>query len=113
MTENGGRAPLAPSADGRDTRTGRFLPGNRAGRGNPQARRVAALRATLLRAVTREDRAAAVQALIDKAKDGDVAAIREVLDRCIGRADRAHDQADDDRKVQFIVTMPEARERLF
>jgi hypothetical protein len=81
-----GSEPLAPSGDGRDGRTGRFLPGNRAGRGNPQARRVAALRATLLREVTAGDLRAAVRALIDKATGGDVAAIRELLDRCIGRA---------------------------
>jgi hypothetical protein len=81
-----GSEPLAPSGDGRDGRTGRFLPGNRAGRGNPQAGRVAALRAALLREVTGGDLRAAVRALIDKATGGDVAAIRELLDRCIGRA---------------------------
>jgi hypothetical protein len=82
----GSGGPLAPSGDGRDGRTGRFLRGNRAGRGNPQARRVAALRAALLREVTGGDLRAAVRALIDKATGGDVAAIRELLDRCIGRA---------------------------
>ena len=80
-----GAGPEAPSADGRDGRTGRFLAGNRAGRGNPQARRVAALRAVLLREVTGDDLRAVVRALIDKAKRGDVAAIREVLDRAVGK----------------------------
>ena len=73
-TNSGQGGPLDPSADGRDAGSGRFLPGNRAGRGNPQARRVAALRATLLQTVTPDDLTAVVRALIDKAKGGDVAA---------------------------------------
>jgi hypothetical protein len=78
--------PLAPSGDGgHDPVTGRFQPGNPGGRGNPFAKRVAALRSALLDAVTPEDIAAAVRALIDRAKAGDVAAIRELLDRCIGK----------------------------
>ena len=78
----------------------------------PQARRMAASRATLLRAVTREDMAAVVQALIDKAKDGDVAAIREVLDRTVGKTGPA--PADDygGQGVVFQLCMPEARERI-
>ena len=83
---DGDAGPLARSDDGRDTQSGRFLPGNRQGRGNPKARRVARLRATLLRTVTPDDVAAAVRALIDRAKAGDVAAIRELLDRCVGKA---------------------------
>lgn len=73
------------SAVAHDTRTGRFLPGNPGGRGNPFAKRVAVLRSALLEAVTPEDIAAVVRALIDKAKSGDVAAIRELIDRCIGK----------------------------
>jgi cobalamin biosynthesis protein CobD/CbiB len=37
-------------------------------------------------AVTPEDMAAIARALIDKAKTGDVAAARELLDRIIGRS---------------------------
>ncbi len=46
---------------------------------------MAALRSALLDAVTPEDIADAVRALIERAKAGDVAAIRELLDRCIGK----------------------------
>lgn len=78
--------PLAPSGDGgHDPSTGRFTPGNPGGRGNPFAKRVAALRSALLDAVTPDDIAAAARALIAKAKSGDVPAIRELLDRCIGK----------------------------
>ncbi len=90
MSDGGERGivgPLHPSGDGRDERTGQFLPGNAGGKGNPHARHVAALRSALIGAVTPEDVAAAVRALIDKAKAGDVAAIRELLDRCIGKAE--------------------------
>ncbi len=83
---NGFTAPTAQSGGGdRDPHSGRFLPGNPGGRGNPFAKRVAALRSALLDAVTPDDIAAAVRALIEKAKAGDVAAIRELLDRCIGK----------------------------
>jgi hypothetical protein len=84
--------PLAPSGDGeprpevidRDP-LGRFAPGNRAGRGNPHAARVSALRSALLDAVTPDDLRAVVAALVDRAKGGDVAAARELLDRAIGK----------------------------
>lgn len=86
-------APIAPDVDGevaalkgRDGH-GRFAKGNRISRGNPLARRVARLRAALVRAVTPEDIAAVVEALIEKARSGDVAAARELLDRTLGKPD--------------------------
>src|SRR5688572_27225584 len=88
--------PLATVVDGgRDTR-GRFTPGNTLARGNPFARQVADLRAAMIRAVTPADLAAIVAALVDKAKAGDVVAIREVLDRCIGKATPAVIPTEDD-----------------
>ena len=43
--------PLSPAGDGasmeRDARTGRFAAGNQVGKGNPFAKRVAALRSAL------------------------------------------------------------------
>jgi len=74
-----------PSAKGRDERTGRFLPGYQSGPGNPHARQVARLRSELLRAVTAEDLHAIVRALIKRARGGDVAAARELLDRTLGK----------------------------
>lgn len=76
--------PSDPFADGRDSR-GRFAKGNAGGPGNPHARRVAALRTTLIREVTRDDIRAIVRKLIEQAKDGDIQAAREVLTRVLGR----------------------------
>ena len=61
---------------GRDSRTGRFLPGNRGGPGNPHARRVAKLRSTLLRAVSADDVRGIVQGLVNSAKAGNVPAAK-------------------------------------
>lgn len=64
---------------------GRFAPGNRGGPGNPHAATVAKLRAAILAAVTPEDIGAIIRALVHRAKGGDMAAIRELLDRAIGK----------------------------
>lgn len=69
----------------RDAR-GRFGPGNRIGRGNPQLRRVARLRAELLRAITPEDIRAIFKSMLRAAIEGDTVAAREILDRTIGKA---------------------------
>src|SRR5262245_45165203 len=77
--------PLNSAADARDAK-GRFAVGNKAGRGNPLNRHAHRLRYALLAAVKREDIREVVRALVEKAKGGDVAAIKELLDRCLGRA---------------------------
>jgi hypothetical protein len=94
-------SPDGPDGDGRDASTGRFVVGNRAGRGNPLAARVAALRKALFDAITEEDIAAAVKALVTQAKNGDVAAIRELLDRCIGKPGRVDD--DGAPEADFVI----------
>lgn len=78
---------MLPSQNGGNGRGshGRFLAGNAGGPGNPYARRVARLRSALLDAVTDDDLRAIVKVLVDRAKGGDLAAIREVLDRMVGR----------------------------
>jgi hypothetical protein len=70
----GGRAP-----------NGRFCKGNAGGPGNPFARQVAAMRQEFMKAVTAEDMAAIARALIDKAKEGDTAAARIVLQYTLGK----------------------------
>lgn len=77
-------APSTNGANGRDAR-GRFAVGNAGGPGNPHAARVGQLRAALLDAVTPADVRAIVSALVEQAKAGDVRAIREVLDRTLGK----------------------------
>jgi hypothetical protein len=72
------------ASSGRDAR-GRFTANNKGGPGNPFARRVAALRQTLLDTVTPEDLQAIVARLIEAARQGDVAAARLVLIYTVGK----------------------------
>ena len=76
----------APSTNGSNGRAtgGRFAPGNKGGPGNPHARRVARLRAVLLKTVKPADLREVVAALLTQAKGGDVASIRELLQRLLG-----------------------------
>ncbi len=76
--------PINPFANGRDV-TGRFAPGNAGGPGNPYARQVAALRAAMMEAVSPADLRAVVSKLLELAKGGNVTAIREVLERTLGK----------------------------
>lgn len=64
---------------------GTFAKGNAGGPGNPRARQTARLREEMLGAVKLTDMRKIVQALVERAKGGDVAAAREVLDRCVGK----------------------------
>jgi hypothetical protein len=87
--ENGGgtvatAAPVPPPANGRDA-GGRFAKGNVGGPGNPFARRVAALRQALLRAVTEEDVQDVAGRLLELARVGDVAAMKLPLGYVLGR----------------------------
>ncbi len=64
---------------------GRFGPGNRLGRGNPIAGRAAKIRAVLLKKVTPKVASQIADELIEQAVAGDLAAIKELLDRTIGK----------------------------
>ena len=77
-------SPVSNGANGRDS-AGRFSPGCRGGPGNPHARRVAELRATLFDTVTVDDFRAIVGKVVERAKSGDLAAIKELLDRLLGK----------------------------
>ncbi len=71
-------------AAGRDGQ-GRFAAGNPGGPGNTSARRVAQLRRRLLSRITDEEMDAVFDKLIELAKDGDLAAIKLVLQYTIGK----------------------------
>jgi len=73
------------ASNGRDER-GRFVGGNSCGKGNPHAKRVARLRASLLEAVTPADVRAVVRTLVAQAKSGDVMAAKVLLERVFGPA---------------------------
>jgi len=74
----------APTFDGRDA-SGRFAPGNRGGPGNPHAKKVAKLRSALFETVTEDDMKAVAAKLVEMARAGELPAIRELLERTLGR----------------------------
>jgi hypothetical protein len=64
---------------------GRFAAGNSGGPGNPHAQHVGRLRSALLSAITPQDMEAIVARLVELAKAGEMPAIRELLDRVLGK----------------------------
>jgi hypothetical protein len=86
--------PTSPPAekpqDNRDER-GRFAAGNRGGPGNPFARQTAALRRALVNAVTETDITDIAAALLDRARQGDVAACKLVFSYTLGKPAPAAD----------------------
>lgn len=72
------------SGEGRDTK-GRFVQGNKLGRGNPLCKQVAAWRATLAGVVTTEDVADVIGVLTGAAKKGEPWAVVEFLNRTLGK----------------------------
>lgn len=75
----------SPFGDGGRATDGRFTSGNRGGPGNPLAGKISKLRAALVAAVTEDDIHEIARSLIATAKGGDVRAVKELLDRTIGR----------------------------
>lgn len=83
--------PFANGRSGHGTASrgpgGRFLPGNRAavGRGNPHAAQVNAWRRALAETVSDDDLHAVIVKLVECAQDGQPWAVKELLDRCLGK----------------------------
>ena len=84
-----GAAP-AP-AEGRDSSSGRFVAGNRYGKGNPHARRMAALRQAFLSSATEERLKELGEKLLAAALAGDWVAAKLYLGFVIGRPGPAVD----------------------
>jgi len=78
--------PPANGDNGRDENTGRFLPGNSCSPGNPFTGKVMRLKTALLDAVDEQDLQDVIATLVHKARDGDVAAAKVLLDRMLGPA---------------------------
>ena len=78
---------IPPSQNGSNGRgpDGRFVAGNSGGPGNPLASKVHRLRSLIHQCVTEEDFRQVIAKLLELAKDGDLAAIRELLDRMMGK----------------------------
>lgn len=77
---------MTPSPNGENGRAGngQFAPGWKGGPGNPHGKRTARLRAEMLRCVRPSDLREIVAVLVSQAKKGDLAAVREVLNRVLG-----------------------------
>ena len=97
---------MKPSRNGR-TAKGRFAQGNPGGPGNPYARRVAAFRAVLLDAVTEADLKAVARSLVARAKAGEVPAIRELLDRLIGKVGDREPEDQGPPVIQVVTGLPD------
>ena len=100
----------SPADDNGRSHNGQFAAGNSIGKGNPHHKSVAKLRSALLESVTADDMKAVVGKLVTMAKDGDLAAIRELFDRLLGKPMAAV-------QVEFgggcdALTPEESRERL-
>lgn len=96
--------------EGRD-RNGRFARGNSGGPGNPFARRVAQLRAVMMETVSDDDMRAVVQTLLTLAKSGDVAAIKLLLDRLLGRVGAMEEDGGEDVREAFLEEVCKLRQR--
>lgn len=70
--------------DGNRNEHGRFIKGNRAGKGRPIGSRVDALRRALIEAVTADDIREIISAVITQAKNGDLNAAKLVLNQVLG-----------------------------
>src|SRR5205807_6334921 len=68
--------PTSVESNGERDANGRFAKGNRGGPGNPFARRLAAMRRTLLSVVSEDDLENAARKVIEQARQGDLVAIK-------------------------------------
>ena len=94
--------------NGRDDR-GRFTDGNSGGPGNPHGGTVARMRAALLEGVTEDDLREIVAVLVEKAKAGDARAIRELLDRVLGRPCQALEVQAREGGTEIKLTVVDGR----
>jgi hypothetical protein len=97
-------------AEGRDI-AGRFTKGNAAAAGhrNPNARRVQQFYNAFIRSVSVSDIKFVVRKLIKKARSGDLAAIRELLDRTVGKTQKIAlelQNEDETKVIRFSFAPP-------
>ncbi len=83
-----GEAPPSAGENGRDA-SGRFAKGNAGGPGNPFGRLMAQLRSAFCRRISQEEIELVAETLLERAKAGDVAAARLVLNYSIGKPTEA------------------------
>ena len=88
LTKREYSAPFTNRGNGRDE-NGRFVRGCKPGPGNPHAASVAAWRNALADTVTLADFEEVVRKLVERAKAGEPWAVKELLNRCLGRPTQA------------------------
>jgi len=113
--------PLANggNGEGRDPNSGRFVKGWKGGPGCPNAKWAAQWRDAFRDAVTPADIRAVAVKLVEAAKAGEPWAVREILDRCLGRPGQANERTEPlngqppvDLKVDVGVLLAESMKRV-
>lgn len=77
--------PSKNGGNGRDAKTGQFLPGNSGGPGNRRGIELYKWRAVLLEATSPEDVLEIWKVGMQRAKDGDIHWAREIFNRLMGK----------------------------
>lgn len=92
----------------------RFTEGNSGGPGSPHPVAVARLRSMLFDTVSDENLREVVAVLVEQAKGGDARAIRELLDRLLGKPCQAPEVRDDNGNgpLGLIIKSVENQRRL-
>lgn len=94
------KQPKPTGLNGRSS-NGRFVSGNKFASGNPLNRKAQQLRNALLATVTEDDLVKVTRKLVAMARAGDIHAIKELLDRVLGKP-----------TASIELTAAEARERI-
>ena len=107
---------VAPSSNGsngsgRDS-GGRFARGNAGGPGNPYAKRTAEMKAAFMAAITPKDMGAIGKVLVEKAKGGNLEAMRLLFDRLLGKVKEATDGDTHNHYPLFVTTTAETLKTL-
>ena len=88
----------------KDTKTGRFTPGNKAAKGNPYTKKAAELRKALYTSVTAQDIKRIVDNLKEQALAGDLKAISLLFDRLLGTIATGIDVLERMEKLEQMLT---------
>ena len=94
--------PTTNADKGERGEDGRFLPGNAGGPGNPYARKVAALRGSLINAVSDKDIEAIMHSQVEKAKQGDTVAAKFI----VARIEVMRAQSDEASQKEIMKPLP-------
>ncbi len=100
-----GQPPSPNGSNGQRDANGRFAVGNKGGPGNPFAKQIAHVRALICEAVSEDDLREIIATMIRRAKEGDLASARELLDRLSGKPTVPMDEdrlALEERKLDLM-----------